>query len=285
MRLKAMLSAAVLAVGICMPVMADVTGKVTLEGKAPENKKLDLKGDAKCAALHKDPMFEENFVVGKDNALRDVVVVVTNPPRGGAVPAEPVTLDQKGCKYTPHVLAAMVGQKFVVKNSDPFMHNVHGFPENNSQFNFAQNTIDPGKNTGPFKKSEEDGFLIKCDVHGWMNARMYVFDHPYFAVTDENGAFAIKGLKDGSYTVVAKHFRWEDPQEGKLTVKGGKGTVDFKFSADDLADASGTPPVIPVAGTKTVSLTEKKSCCQEKGTCAKPTSVVSSENKEAAKAQ
>jgi hypothetical protein len=283
MHLKAMLSAAVLAVGVSVPVMADVTGTVKLDGKAPENKKLDMKGDAKCAALHKDPVMEENFVVGKDNGLRDVVVVIKNAPKGGAVPAEAVTLDQKGCKYSPHVLAAMVGQKFVVKNSDPFMHNVHGFPDNNTQFNFAQNTIDPGKPSGPFKKTEEDGFLIKCDVHGWMNARMYVFDHPYFAVTDENGAFAIKGLKDGSYTVLAKHHRWEDPQEGKLTVKGGKGEVSFTFKASELADAS--DKAIPLAGTKTVSLTEKKSCCGEK--CAtEKTSVVATEKKDsAAKAQ
>ena len=281
MHLRSMLSAAVLAVGLSVPAFADVTGKVTLDGKAPENKKVDMKADAKCAAQHKDPILEENVVVGKDGGLRDVVVVIKNAPKGGAVPAEPVTLDQKGCKYSPHVLAAMVGQKFVIKNSDPFMHNVHGFPENNSQFNFSQNTVDPGKNHTPFKKTEEDGFLIKCDVHGWMNARMYVFDHPYFATTDENGAFTIKGLKDGNYEVLAKHFKWEEPQTGKLVVKGGKGEVSFKFKADELADAGGAAPL---AGTRTVSLTdEKKTCCGEK--CAKTTSVVSTENKEAPKAQ
>ena len=73
-------------------------------------------------------------------------------------------------------------------------------------------------------------FKIKCDVHPWMGAYVGVFDHPYFAVTGTDGKFAIDGLPDGTYDVVAWHERLPN-QSGKLTVSGGSGSVDFTFSA------------------------------------------------------
>lgn len=266
MRIHRLLSAAVLGIGaLSLTARADVTGKCTFDGKPPERKKLDMKADAKCAALHKEPVLDEKVVVNKDGGLRDAVIVVLNPPKGGAVPAEPAVLDQRSCAYVPHVLGLMVGQKFIVKNSDPFMHNVHSFSENNTPFNFGQPNVDPGKtppNT-PFKKPEEEGFLIKCDVHPWMSAYVYVFDHPYFAVSAEDGTFTLKGLPDGTYDVVARHPVL-DEVEGKVTVKDGKGEVSFAFKPldDDAAEAGRTFKTIPVS-----VLTEeaKKPCCGDCG--------------------
>lgn len=254
---KALLTAAVVALGFSM-AHADVTGKVTLDGKAPERKKLNLAADAKCAVMHKEPLLDESLVVGKDNGLRDVVIFISNAPKGGGVPADAIVLDQNSCRFAPHVMAAMVGQKIMVKNSDPFLHNVHGLPENNTGFNFGMPNVDPGRpipNT-PFKKPEDEGFLIKCDVHPWMSAHMYVFEHPYFAVSAEDGTFAIKGLKDGQYDIIARHTKLGD-QEGKVTVKDGKAAVDFKFKPEDAAMA-------PVKQQKVLVLSEeKKSCCDE----------------------
>ncbi len=81
----------------------------------------------------------------------------------------------------------MVGQKFVVKNDDPFLHNVHGLPSDNAPFNFGQPNKDPGKDIGAFKKTEN--FRVKCDVHPWMGMNIAVFDHPYFATSGDDGTF------------------------------------------------------------------------------------------------
>ena len=101
-------------------------------------------------------------------------------------------LDQKGCQYVPHVLAVMVGQPIIVKNSDPFLHNVHSLAIDNPAFNFGQpNKSTPAARSPPMKVAER--FKIKCDVHPWMSAYVNVFEHPYFAVTKEDGTFAIPG--------------------------------------------------------------------------------------------
>jgi hypothetical protein len=264
MNLKAMLSAAVLAVGVSTCAMADVTGKAKFEGKAPVQKPINMAAVAACAAQHKTPVLEEGVVV-KDGGLRDVVVSIVEAPKGGEIPKDPATIDQKGCQYFPHVIPVMIGQKILVKNSDPFLHNIHGLPENNPGFNFGQNNVDPGKAVPPMK--EEEDFVVKCDVHPWMNARMYVFNHPYFAATKEDGSFAIKGLKDGKYKVKAQHPKLGE-QEGEVTVKDGKGEVNFTFKPEEGAAVDPAD----LKNTRTVSITDltgaksecAKGCCEEK---------------------
>jgi len=128
----------------------------------------------------------------------------------------------------------MIGQDLVVSNSDPFLHNVHSLALDNPAFNFGQPTVDPGKKIEPMKTFER--FKIKCDVHPWMSAQISVFEHPFFAITKKDGTFEIPtaGLPDGEYTVVF----WQEKageKESKVTVKDGKGKVDYSFKAADLA--------------------------------------------------
>src|SRR4051812_3729840 len=120
MNVRSILSAAVVAVGLASFAHADITGKVTYEGKAPTMKKINMAAVPQCAAQHPQGVSEETMVVGKNKDLANVVVALKTPPAGGKVPSEPAVLDQKGCQYHPHVLAVMVGQKVLAKNSDPF---------------------------------------------------------------------------------------------------------------------------------------------------------------------
>ena len=95
------------------------------------------------------------------------------------------TIDQQGCRYTPHVFGIRVGQTLTITNSDMTLHNIHASPSANDEFNMGQpfqgmtfeRTFDNPEIMVPFK----------CDVHGWMNAYVGVLDHPYFAVTAEDG--------------------------------------------------------------------------------------------------
>jgi hypothetical protein len=137
-------------------------------------------------------------------------------------------LNQRGCRFVPRSLAVAVGQPIVVKNSDAFLHNVHSLALDNPAFNFGQPGISAGTNLAPMQVAER--FAIKCDVHPWMRATVSVFEHPYFAVTGPDGAFAIPGsVPDGRYVLVAWHERLGELQ-AFIDVKGGlPASHDFAF--------------------------------------------------------
>jgi len=236
MRLSRSLLAAAFVAGLSSVSFGQVTGKVMLKGDPPEMPQIKaMEAVAQCQALHKDPVFEDSVVVRAKNELANVIVFI-KPAAGQALKGPqketPAVLDQKGCMYTPHVMAVQVGQPITVKNSDPFLHNVHALCIDNTAFNFAQVVVGD-KKIDPFKEVET--FQIKCDVHPWMKAIVRVFDNPYFAVTDESGKFSIdtKGLADGTYTVQAWQEVYHDSQPQQVEVKGGKAAkpVEFTFTA------------------------------------------------------
>ena len=219
-------AAAAMSVGFVSFAAADITGKVKLDGKAPEAKEIDMSGVAECKAAHTDPVYEEHVVADESGNLANVVVYIkADDPAalGGEIPKEAAVLDQKGCMYQPHVLAMMVGQELKVKNDDPFLHNVHSLAQTNPAFNFGQPNKDPGKAVDPPKAAEN--IKVKCDVHPWMSAYIVVLEHPFFGVSKEDGSFTIKGNPpDGDYTLNAWHETL-GTQEAKVTVKDGKAEV------------------------------------------------------------
>ena len=227
MKFRSILTAAAMSVGLAALAHADITGKVKLDGKAPEAKEIDMSGVAECKAAHSDPVFEEAVVADDAGNLANVVVFIkADDPAalGGEAPKEPAVLDQKGCMYEPHVLAMMVGQDLVVKNSDPFLHNVHSLAQTNPAFNFGQPNKDPGKKVPDGPKTAEN-IKVKCDVHPWMSAYIIVLEHPFFGVSKEDGTFTIKGNPpDGDYTLQAWHESL-GTQEVQVSVKDGKAEV------------------------------------------------------------
>src|ERR1700722_12257077 len=188
MQIRSFLVAAAAAATLSLAAFsrADVTGQCKLDGTAPEQKKIDMSAVPECAAMHPDPVSEEKIVADDKGDLANVVVSIKkddSPNLTGPVPKDPAVIDQKGCMYTPHVLAMMVGQPLVVKNSDTCMHNFHTISDNNPSINLAQ----PTKNDGQTVDSSDapnppEEIRVKCDVHPWMSAYIYVFDNPYFGV-------------------------------------------------------------------------------------------------------
>lgn len=208
----------------------DLTGKVTLNGTPPPEKTITpLMEDATCGKLVTGTPKTSFFVVGPNKELADVVVIVKGlegKSTGASAPA--AKLDQKGCEYIPSILAVQTGQKIDVKNSDPVMHNVHSVPTvaGNPEENKAQMA---GSADLIFSMSKAEDFVkFKCDVHPWMFAWVTVVDHPYFAVTDKNGAFTIKNVPPGKYKVVALHRKAAPKgveKEVEVTADGAK--ADF----------------------------------------------------------
>jgi plastocyanin len=230
-----------LVIGLAVAASADVTGKVTFEGAVPESesKPIDMSGQKECAACHPDPVYPGVVVVDDDTkGLKNVVVSLKLDPNqaapGGAAaqnpPATSVVIDQKGCLYEPHVTAVMTGQTVEFKNSDTCLHNIDttGAANDENKFNKAMPAHSPNLK---FVPKVAEAMKIKCDAHPWMNAWVVIIDHPYFAVTGDDGTFAIKNLPDGTYTLQAWHEKY-GTKEGQVTVKDGKGTIDFKFTAE-----------------------------------------------------
>jgi plastocyanin len=251
-------------------LFADVTGKVTLEGTPPEMHVIDMSGTKECAALHPDPVTEETVVVGDKGELKNVVVSLKkddDKDMPGEAPKTPAVLDQKDCMYNPHVLAMMVGQDLIVKNSDAFLHNVHAVPAINGEINAAMPRKNEGEKVSPQPKAPET-FRVKCDVHPWMSAWIAVFDHPYFSVTSDDGTFDIKGLPDGEYTLQAWHELY-GTQEQKITVKGGKAEVNFTFKADAKKAAPVPKKVVALKSAAAIGVVGCPICQQQKSDATK----------------
>jgi plastocyanin len=235
MAIRELLQAAVVTVSVLAlsdPCVAQITGTVKLHGEPPEMSEIQLTGD--CAAHQADPIFDETVVAGENGELANVIVSLKQIPDGvkPEAPKEPAALDQVGCRYTPHVIAVMVGQPVVVKNSDPHLHNVHTLSKENPEDNFGQPNVDPGRELPPLEEVET--FRVKCDVHPWMSAYVRVLEHPFHATTGDDGTFALKlpdGIKDGDYTLVFWHEKYGEKEQA-VKVTGGKATVDFTFAAD-----------------------------------------------------
>lgn len=208
-----------------------VTGTITYDGTPPPAgrgpfKAISMDADPACKAKHSTPVPLGSLVLGDGQTLGNVFVQVKNAPAGGSAPSDPVIVDQKGCVYEPHVAGVMVGQKLMFKNSDGILHNVHGLPKENREFNIGMPPTLKEKDVSLGKP--EPLFKVKCDVHPWMNSYIAVMTHPYFATTGADGKFSID-LPDGTYEVEAWHEIF-GTKTMSVKVSGGAATADFAFT-------------------------------------------------------
>lgn len=183
---------------------ATISGTISLDGPAPAEEVINTAADPVCKAMHTTTMTTERAVV-RDGKVQWAFVYVKSGLEGRAFnpPAEPAILDQVGCRYVPHVLGCMVGQPVKLLNSDETLHNVHAMPQNSKAFNVGLAVKGMALNrkfTAP-----EIMVPVKCDVHSWMQGFIGVLPHPFFAVSAENGAYTIKGLPPGTYTLAVWH--------------------------------------------------------------------------------
>ncbi|MGB5296342.1 MAG: carboxypeptidase regulatory-like domain-containing protein [Thermoanaerobaculia bacterium] len=198
---------------------------------------IGMDADPVCASMHPGEVHTEKVVTDDNGNLANVFIYVKSglESKSFPVPATAHVLDQMGCQYQPHISGVQVGQKLVVRNSDPTLHNVHARPSANKEFNQGQpfqgmeleHTFDQAEVMVPFK----------CDVHPWMSSYMAVLDHPFFGVSDEQGGFGIENLPAGSYVLEAWHEEFGTQTAEVTVVDGEPAQVSFDFSPDAAASA------------------------------------------------
>lgn len=185
---------------VAVPEPGTLTGAVRFAGTPPRlepvpvNKNRDVCGASKEA---------EALVLGPDRGVRGSVILLEGVTRGKK-PAGDVVLDNARCVFVSHVTAVMAGERTRVKNSDSILHNTHGFRGKPTVFNLALPNRD--QMIDITKRLTKPGVIrVVCDAHPHMTAWMLVHDSPYYAVTDERGAYRMDGIPPGSYKVTMWH--------------------------------------------------------------------------------
>jgi hypothetical protein len=189
-----------------------IEGKVIYQGSVPVRKIIPTKDKEVCGG----PRDELQVLVGADKGVQDAVIYLKEVAKGkawGKLDKTPV-LDNTHCQFDPTVQVIRAGT-IDVHNSDPVLHNTHGFYGKRTAFNLAL----PNKGVKIEADLPRSGLVrVECDAHGWMLAHIYVADSPYYALTGKDGSFNIGDIPPGDYTLVASQYYLGD-QEMAVTVK------------------------------------------------------------------
>ncbi len=211
--------------GLQVALAADagsVSGKVTFKGTPPPPKKIPVGTDPQVCGSEQQ---SEDVVVGAGNGLRYAVVHLVGV-KGAAAELKAAPVEQKGCKFTPHVVVVPKGTEFDILNSDGISHNLHSHSTANPEINKAQ----PGfkkKMTQKFDAAEN--IKLSCDVHPWMSGWIVVADDPFVVVTDETGSFKLPNVPAGTYKLEIWHEKF-GTQTKDVTVKAaGDSSVSFEL--------------------------------------------------------
>lgn len=210
---------------------AVLSGRVVFKGAAPARKPVRMAGEAACHKPGSPDALSEDLIVGNDGALRNVWVRVVSGlgQRTFAPPAAAVEIDQSGCTFRPHVVAAQANQIVRFKNSDPVVHNVHAVAKENDAFNVSLSG--QGRHAERFFGKPE-AVRIKCDLHAWMGGYVVVGDSPFQAVTGEDGSFTLPGLPAGTYEIEAWQETLGTARQSVTLAEGERKEIAFTFPVD-----------------------------------------------------
>jgi len=201
-----------------------ISGTIRYAGKKPHPATIDMSDDPACIEAHRGKPADESLLVSPSGALANVFVYIKTGLEGKTfgVPSTPVTIDQNGCWFRPRILGVQTNQILQVTNSDPVTHNIHPMGQINREWNHSQGAGDPPLARKFIKP--EIMIPVKCNIHHWMRAYIGVLDHPYFAVSKQDGSYTITGLPPGTYTIGLWHESL-GAQEREVTVSPHAGTV------------------------------------------------------------
>jgi plastocyanin len=214
------------------PANGTITGKIVFDGKLPEVKPLAIKAEqAKgcCADDETVSDVDRSLVVDKDGGIAYVVVTLEVAGEERDVEELVTELDQRKCRFEPHVVVVPAGSSIAYANSDSISHNIHTYAIKNESLNKA---VPAGTNLKQ-KLEKPEAVKIACDIHPWMTSYVYVTDENRWAVSGTDGKFEIKDVPPGTYKLTIWHERL-GREKAEVTV-GEDGTsepVEVKLSEE-----------------------------------------------------
>jgi len=215
-------------------------GRFVFDGTPPSSQKLIPTKDLTVCGKH--DLFNESLIVNPENKGIQNVVIFMYTKKGNTTPIhesyaatanDKVTMDNEFCRFNNHITVMRTTQTLLVRNLDSVGHNT----KIDTLSNRAINPILPanGSLEESFPKAERLPAAVSCSIHPWMNGFLLVKDHPYFAVTDENGEFEIANLPSGNWTFQV----WQEKCRGVTQVDVGGDKVEWKRGRFDQAVTKG----------------------------------------------
>jgi plastocyanin len=200
---------------------------VKYQGQPPERQPLNMSGEAACRKSD-DVALSEELIVNPDGTLRNAYVRVISGlgDRVFAPPTVALSMDQRGCIFVPHLLPIQTNQVIAFTSSDPVVHNVRTVARDNPRFNVSMSGR--GRTVRRFFPSPEI-IQIRCDIHAWMAAYVAVSEHPFHAVTGEDGSFTIAGLPEGTFELEAWHETLGTSRQSVTLGEGERREIEFSF--------------------------------------------------------
>jgi len=212
---------------VAAPAWSQDTGTLKVRfaygGAAIQPQAIDANKDAQFCGKH--GLVSERLLVNADNngGLKNVVFYVFTGRGGSKLPAQPASkgtfeLANQNCRFEPHILTVQVGDTIKITNPDPVGHNANM----NFFANAAQNiTIPPGgEKLVKIEKPEPAVIPVDCNIHPWMRSYVVALDHPFAAVSDENGEIEIKGLPAGETLVFRLYHEAADTAIKEVLIEG-----------------------------------------------------------------
>ena len=207
-----------------------ISGTVRYQGEIPTPQKKPITIDVQQCGKE---ALSEDLLAGKKGGLQNAVVSIHGAMAGAkpfVEPKEGTVIDQKGCRFVPHVVMVGKGMPLTIFNSDHLRHNVRTYSRANLPVNVVQDPAQP-EVTVRFERSEV--IEIRCDIHDWMKGWIIVAEHPYSVVTDEEGRYLLRDVPAGDYTLAVWHEKLGFRTKRVQVKEGEKTAVDYRLTDRD----------------------------------------------------
>lgn len=156
---------------------------------------------------------------------QDFVIYLRGVPGDYSGDGKVVVLDEKDKTFIPHVMPVLKGTTLRMKNSDPFLHNIHAYVDKKTVFNRA---LPPIKNlTLDHVLKVAATHVMLCDIHTEMSAYVVALENPFYAQPDAKGTYEIRDVPEGTYTLVSLDPEEKEVREKKVSATGASVTIDF----------------------------------------------------------